>query len=361
LLKKNHLENPLPLSLGNLNKLNTLLLSGNRFKCPFPDDLGAMFENMSRLNFVYAASRLAVFLVSEKVVTRYFPCSDFAANNFSTDTNSICVNRPYKKLSFLPNLSYDLSPPAAAPDFAINSTGAVVEIYGSRLFMYGRSKITGAVERREYNLLQIQGLQFSSPPAPGLAQRVMAEFPTEKLTYATYNDTSKEYRIGVTTSRAKFKVGIIVDPSQPIDGASVKFSAYVSNLNYSGYNRSSITSISFPIYLFSKVLHTRAASGQYSICYDDPTGLGGRCVSPFVNISAEQSIVTGPNGPLFSVVFQSKSQRLDTTQVWPVTAVSDGVEDFPTFERFYAAYIPYGLSGYYDVRPVLTRPSKASF
>jgi hypothetical protein len=52
-LRKNHITNPLPLSMVNMARLQILVLSGNRFTCPFPDELAAQFENMSKLLFVY--------------------------------------------------------------------------------------------------------------------------------------------------------------------------------------------------------------------------------------------------------------------------------------------------------------------
>jgi hypothetical protein len=241
-----------------------------------------------------------------------------------------------------------MSIPARAPSFSVGSPATLVEVYGNRVFIFGRSNLRGipVPERRSFLVIQIQGVQLSWPPATGLAPRVQAEFPIQDFAYMKYNDTSKEYRFGVQSAVFTAEIGIIVDPSKLAPGTSVKQSAYLTNLNYSGFNVSIIKEVSFPISLISKIRHT--GPNGYLSCVDDQTVLYSQCIGPYVNASTFLDF--SGYGAQTSVVFRQQSQIMELLQVWPAAAVLDGVMIYPGFEKFYAVFAPYGTAEYYRVR-----------
>lgn len=246
--------------------------------------------------------------------------------------------------------------PNRRPDFSFNSSNAVVEIFHNRVFVLPRSEYSGEVERREFMIVQVQGMQFNQV----FSQTTDTPRPVYEVFYDgfsgyTFNDTSKEIRVSaIVSTGGTIEMGLILDPAGLADGISMKFSSYVANINYTGINRASVNSVTFPISLFAKVPHTspdttiQCRQSQTTIGSND---LEANCISKLVNMSASTGIVARADGSAqYSIIFEQKSEILNISQTWPITVEVNGASTFPDFTRFSTVISPYGLESYYKVR-----------
>lgn len=326
-IRKNFIENPIPETLGNLTTLRWINLSGNRFTCPFPLGLAAAFEQMPLLSV-----------------------AELASNALSTDSITPCLDRPYKKLSVLPFISADVSVPATTPTFSFNSSRVLIEVYHNRVFVFARNNLTGVPERREFLLFQIQGVQYTQSFQIRTSPRVVFEQLFDAFESVSFDSTTKEIRLRSTIrSGGTIDFSIILDPTVLGPEKSMKFSAYVADLNYTGFNRSEIATVLFPISVMSKFPHTAPNATIYCRQGNLTLGFTGFCNGALANISLDTGLAADISGRvIFGLFFRQITQRLNIFQVWPSEAEMDGQILAPGFIKFHSSYFPYGLEEYYS-------------
>lgn len=280
-------------------------------------------------------------------------CSDVAGNAFTNDSVTPCLDRPYKKLNILPFISADVSIPATSPAFSFNSSKILVEVYHNRVFVFARNLDTGVPERREFLLFQIQGVQYSQVFQARTSSRVVYEQLFDAFESVSFNNITKEFRLRSTIrTGGTFEFAIILDSTVLGNDRSLKFSAYASGLNYTGFNRTDIASVQIPISVVSKFPHTTPDANIYCRAGNSTIGIVGFCNGPLVNLTADTGLAVDLTGNVvFGLFFRQTTRRLNIFQVWPAQAQIDGVDLAPGFTKFFTSYFPYGLEEYYSVRP----------
>lgn len=285
-------------------------------------------------------------------------CSrDLSANALSTDSVTACVTRQRRKLQFLPVISEDNTLlPSRAPDFAFNSSKVAIEVYHNRVFWFARSNRTGVVERDEYVVSHFQGIQYNQVFVVGQGPKVIHEETFGAFTSATQDPVTKEIRMRASIpSGGYFEYGMILDRSVLPEKVAMKFTNYIKDVNYAGFNRSAIDSVSLPIVAVIKAPHTTATSRMNCTKLSNIYGLpSGNCVSQSTNVTVTADVATDIYGtPQVSLIFDQISQKLRIYQVWPLqsTLFIDGLPaGMFGFRSFYSFYYPYGLQEYYEVQ-----------